>query len=993
MVQGRWERIETLFAQASELSATERGAFLDQACVNDLPLRAELETLLHAHDSAAGFLEAPPQLAGEVISEAAPLPVDARLGAWRVVRLVGRGGMGEVYEVERANGGFRQKAALKLLKREAAGQIERFHAERNILARLHHPGIAQLLDGGVAADGRPWAVLEYVEGQTITDHCRTRRLALEARLALFLQVCDAAAYAHRNLIVHRDLKPSNILVDKDGRVRLLDFGIAKLLDPGTWSGGAVTSLTQIPLTPDYCAPEQLTGEAITTTTDVYALGLLLYELLTSSRPWSMHGQPLARVLRTLMEIPAPVPSAKAATHADTPFPARILRGDLDAIVARCLRKEPSHRYATVDALQLDVERSRSGQPIIARGGVRLYLFGCFLRRWRWAVGAAAALVITLVAALIIVAWQQRLTAIEARKAGAVKNLLVGIFRQNAIDNPDGTKARSTTAEQLLELGSRRIRANLQDLPETRAELLGTVGSLYAQLNLSEPAVSLLGEQVETLRRLRGYAPSRDVADAQVQLGEAQLVAGRYQEAQQTLTASLQVLDALHDQDSIGRAHALGGLAQIAFKTRPTNDPTAVNYQMQVLAILETKHPDDDYRIAALIVMARIYARRDENAAEQRFREALQLEQRPGFHSLPADVASIRAEYGELLRRARRYPEAERELRESIALFLRQVGPDFAPVLRSQQQLALVFFEQGRPEEAQPLLEQVLQALERVRGPDDLQWTADARISLARVLLARGELEAAQQQLERSLYNLRRQAPDSAYLPISRRVQAELFVAQGRWTEAEEALADARSGIEHFYGEKHERYAGVLLTEAELRLAQQDTVHAEALYKRILEVWPAAAEPTPDSYYYASLGLARLRLLQGQASDAATLARRVLEQLLALPQAGSMRAQEAAARLWLGEALWQSARSGEAFEHLQRAVQMREALDHADSPWLAQARLALAECLRAHREPTRAGRLRALASAALARHAALGPQFRLPQQQLHRTAYSAKAAAF
>src|SRR5690606_12399245 len=254
--------VEEKFYEALELPPAKRAQFL--AGIADPDVRAELSSLLRASDTVpAAFLEAPAE------NPAAPAAVDSlapgvRFGAWRVVRVIGRGGMGEVYEVERADDAFEQRAALKLVRREAAEFADRFDAERRILARLEHPGIARLLDGGVAEDGRPYAVMEYVDGRSITEHCTARRAALAERLALFLEVCDAVAYAHRHLIVHRDIKPANVLVDRDGRARLLDFGIAKPLDAGLLRSGGAAAETAALMTPEYAAPEQLRGEPITT---------------------------------------------------------------------------------------------------------------------------------------------------------------------------------------------------------------------------------------------------------------------------------------------------------------------------------------------------------------------------------------------------------------------------------------------------------------------------------------------------------------------------------------------------------------------------------------------------------------------------------------------------------------------------------------------------------------------------------------------------------
>src|ERR1700733_11422957 len=273
-------RVDALLDELLDLPEEARLANLGGRSAEDPAVLEEVASLLRAAHASGGFLDEPPRSpADDVVQDAA---IGVRLGAWTITRLIGRGGMGDVYEATRADADFEQRVAIKLLQREAAAQLERFQAERQILARLEHPGIARLYDGGVTEDGRPFMAMEYVEGRSITEYCQLTHASLEQRLALFIQVCDAVAYAHRNLIVHRDLKPSNILVTPNGAVKLLDFGIAKLLDA---QRARVTQAAATPMTPICAAPEQLTGAAVTTATDVYALGLLLFELLSGTHPW------------------------------------------------------------------------------------------------------------------------------------------------------------------------------------------------------------------------------------------------------------------------------------------------------------------------------------------------------------------------------------------------------------------------------------------------------------------------------------------------------------------------------------------------------------------------------------------------------------------------------------------------------------------------------------------------------------------------------------
>ncbi|HJS90902.1 MAG TPA: serine/threonine-protein kinase, partial [Steroidobacteraceae bacterium] len=405
--EGPSGRLDAELDRLLDLPLEQREHALRHDYPDEPALRAELESLLRSAAEMGQFLAQPaqPTTDGEAPRmSAGPL----RLGAWRLIRRIGSGGMGEVFEARRADGGFEQRAAVKLLQVGAVGLHERFHAERRILARLEHPGIARLLDGGVAEDGRPWMAMEFVEGTAITAHCREVQASLGERLRLFQQICEAVAYAHRNLIVHRDLKPANILVDGERRVRLLDFGIAKLLD----DEAAAIRTAAAPLTPAYAAPEQLRGGAVTTATDVYALGLLLFELLAGCRPWAQDHSPVADTLRAILEKPAPAASTVAAANPDAPLPARVLRGDLDAILAKALREEPAQRYATVDALKLDIERVQRGEAVAAREGARLYRLAHFVRRNRWALTAAAAVFVSLAIGLGATAWQAHRASIQ-----------------------------------------------------------------------------------------------------------------------------------------------------------------------------------------------------------------------------------------------------------------------------------------------------------------------------------------------------------------------------------------------------------------------------------------------------------------------------------------------------------------------------------------------------------------------------------------------------
>lgn len=425
----RWDLLAEHFDAALSLPREHRRAFVERICANDPELRAELVSLLDSSDAASHFLESPEESGAAEPAAGETLEIGSRLGSWRIERFIGRGGMGEVYEVRRADGQFEQRAALKVTRREAAKLLDRFNAERQILARLDHPGIARLLDGGMTPDGRPYAVMEYVEGQPITAYCDAHHASLRTRLSLFLQVCDAVAHAHGHLIVHRDIKPANVLIGTDGRARLLDFGIAKPLDAGALVA-ATGELTAMLLTPDHAAPEQLTGAPVTTATDVYALGILLFELLVGCRPRVTEGRPLAQIIRSVLDERVPRPSEVASRTPDARVTPRLLEGDLDAIIGKCLRPEVEQRYPSVDALKLDIERSMRGEPVLARGEVGWYVFTRFIRRYRWAAASVAAIIVVLGIGIAVATWQAGRASREARRAAATRDFLISVFRES-----------------------------------------------------------------------------------------------------------------------------------------------------------------------------------------------------------------------------------------------------------------------------------------------------------------------------------------------------------------------------------------------------------------------------------------------------------------------------------------------------------------------------------------------------------------------------------
>ena len=449
-----WQQLRTLFHAALELGPAERSAFLASACKDDGELRVQVEKLLAAHDEPGDFLVSPALVnAGGISADAELLNADGveragqRVGAYEIIREIGHGGMGTVFLAVRADDEYRKQVAIKLVKRgmDTDMILRRFMMERQILANLEHPNIARLLDGGSTQDGLPYFVMEYVEGQPIDEYCDTQRFTTAERLELFRQVCAALQYAHQNLVVHRDIKPSNILVTAEGVPKLLDFGIAKLLSPGwaTDTGEATASMVRL-MTPEYASPEQLRGLGITTSSDVYSLGIVLYELLTGHHPYHLISRRPEEIMEAILgeepEKPSTVGSRQKAegrkngtddddllttdngllTNKTNPkFESRnpkSLRGDLDNIVLKALRKEPERRYASVQEFAEDIRRHLEGLPVTASPDTFGYRARKFTQRHKGGVLAAAIVIITLFTATGITMWQARVARTERAKA-------------------------------------------------------------------------------------------------------------------------------------------------------------------------------------------------------------------------------------------------------------------------------------------------------------------------------------------------------------------------------------------------------------------------------------------------------------------------------------------------------------------------------------------------------------------------------------------------
>lgn len=730
-------RIEAAFEQAIEQDAVNRSAFLADLWASEPEIAAEVEQLLLAHDRSGGILEAP------VKPARGNAPEERRIGPYRVVNELGRGGMGVVYLAERDDGQFRRRVAVKLLRNspDAEELHHRFLAERQILATLDHPNIAQLIDGGVT-DGRlPYLVMEYVEGGPITEFCDRQRLTIRERLQLFLDVCSAVHHAHRNLIIHRDLKPGNILVTQRGQVKLLDFGIAKLLNPGmTAIAAPVTRAAQRVLTPEYASPEQLRGDPLSTTSDVYALGVVLYELLTGSRPHeSGHPAPHELVNRVLQEEPER-PSAAVLRSPDTASNrdatpehlSRDLRGDLDAIVMMALRKEPARRYGSADLLAQDIQRYFDGLPIIAHKGNRWYHVRKFVRRHRVAVTAAAIVATSLVGGAGIavrqnaIAQQERDRAQQAlAEAEQITEFLIGMFESN---DPAQQRGKDVTAQDLLRRGQRQAE-ELRDHPLVQARMLEAIGRVYHATADYAQARALL-ERALSIREARLGVNHPDVAQTLSLLTETLRYQGRYVDADAAAQRALDIRVRAFGPDHPDVGASLMQAAAMAIFRADLD--RAIDLTRRGVAVLERSSASQQTLAAALSTLGATLSRRGEyEEAERHLRRAIAINRNLGAEQpqLANSIMSLAYVLDELPGRA---SEVEALYREGMEMRRRTLGADHPLYAYALGDLSIFLQGQGRNNEALQLAQQHVDLVTQIFGAEHPR-TAEALSTSARAL--------------------------------------------------------------------------------------------------------------------------------------------------------------------------------------------------------------------------------------------------------------------
>ncbi len=813
-----WERLQDLFSRAAELPAGEREAFVAREAGDDAELRKEVMELLACdRGKSTGPLT---HALGAAIEHSTRDRREAVLGQivsnYKLVSVLGHGGTGTVYLAERADRQYSAQVAVKIIDSPALhGEIgQRFRAERQILASLNHPNIARLIDAGETQAGQPYLVMEYVHGEPLDRYCDRRALNIRTRLALFLEICGAVQYAHQNLIVHRDLKPANILVAADGAPKLLDFGIAKLLDAG--DAASVLALTRMNdrlLTPEYASPEQILGRAVTTASDVYALGVVLYELLTGLRPYSVPASASQLELeRSICISDPPRPSSavrrtKHSSDADTAAEMatlaaarglsidkleRRLQGDIDSIVMRALRKEPQHRYGSVEQLAADIRRFLTQEPVQARQGNWLYYSTRFMRRHAFGVSAGAGFAVFLLAFAITMSIQtQRVAAerdratLESERAERVSQFMLNVF---GASDPFVSQGKESSARDLLDQAARNIRGDLSQHPEVRARLMEAIGRAYRRQNEFQMAVALLKEAAHIRKELADPDGTKNTS-VLAELAFALYQAGDFEEADRSLREAMTIAEQHKNLHTASYAKLLGDLGRVKHQTGDTR--TARKYLEQSLALSRALLSPNDTAIAdVLVTLSSIYMwEPDLNAAEHAAREAYSIYSQSVPEYYP-DRVLAQSFLADVLIAKGNPTEAEPLLQDSLEAQKVLYGEASSQVAGTYDSLAQVRRAQGLLEEAVNYSRKALEAQTLALGPQHFM-TGYFRSSLASLLFRQEKYSEAEIELRRSIDVYATTLPtDHQYVAASEHLLGEVMLRTNRLRDAEPLLTAA-----------------------------------------------------------------------------------------------------------------------------------------------------------------------------------------------------------
>ena len=993
-----WKRLFGLLDTLLELADDERSVFLAKVALDSPHLAEQLRHLLAENVNLAASVHelAPLQLddsdviaSRQRIKDSIAWREGAQVGPYRLIREIGHGGMSTVWLAVRSDGRMRRPLALKLphVFMRDGRFAERFEREREILEALTHPNIARLYDAGVSENGQPYLGMEYVEGVSLLEYCNSARLTVRERLQVFLQVLAAVRYAHSQLVIHRDLKPSNILVTTQHQVSLLDFGIAKLTVAGEAQETELTRHGGRALTPDYASPEHIAGLPLSTGSDVYSLGVVLFELLTGQRPYRPKRDSRGALEDAILSADAPhLAQCELAGQAELCNMSRAqltveLRGDLDSIVQKALKKSAADRYGTADTFAQDLQRYLSNETVFARPDSTWYRAAKFLRRNKLLVGAVAATILALSVGLGLALWQAGLARTEAHTAEAVQTFMENLFRANSANQPDPLKARQLTARELLDLGAAQIDTALNDTPQAKLRVLKTLTDMYDDLGMSDQMLVLARKRVDIARTLPG-TNTQVLAQHLVDLGDAAERVDLHAEAGRAFNEAERILEKAGDQRSRVRADLETSLAAYYDDVDPAKALTHADRGLLAWRALPRSDDSTYHLVNGLSGKAMISIDVcDFTGAEAAATEGLALAGRIGATAndqlLPLHEALAYAHWylGSI-------DVAERDFRDTARVAAEGTGDVVMQKLEAEGPLADFLIDTGRVKDGLAMLQSELGEVDKMTGVRAASSRpARTVMRYGRALVNFGRIESGRDELERVLRIGSGFDATPEFNSKLWEARASVMYETGRYTEAESLLAKAV--------EAHKQ-AGEFLT-----IYENANI---ALHARVLAALGRISEASAALLTYRAgkakseektrpgiepiIIRAELDLAQGDRELTILAANQVLTLIRDGAFSQYQTSWEMQASLLAGKAELELGHANDALPFLKRALDLGADLyDPAQSPRYADAQIALAECLLELGRIGEARKLYADASAIHVVHKELAEHYRKPLQHL------------
>jgi serine/threonine-protein kinase len=879
----RWDEVQKLFEKALEINPSERESFLKSECGDDEELFDEVTSLLSADEKQHSIFSAS---VSDYISIDDKSLSGKIFGNYRAVEQIGSGGMGSVYLAERADGQFEQKVALKIIKPGMNSQeiVSRFEEERQILARLQHPNIARLLDGGISDQGLPYFTMEYVDGLPITQFCDNKNLSINERLELFVKVCDAVMYAHQNLVIHRDIKPGNILVQEDGTVKLLDFGIAKVFEEDEKQKFVTRTGIRV-MTPEFASPEQVRGETVSTATDVYSLGMVLYHLLTGYPPYKVDTTSAIEMEKVICLTEPTKPSTmltkisglssteekklspeyiSQTRKSSIPKLKKIISGDLDNICLMALRKEPSRRYNSVALFITDIRNHLNGLPVIARKSTAAYRANKFIQRHKIGVAVTSISLIVIAAVttfyFIQLAKERDKAELEAEKSRKVSEFLAGLFE---VSDPLQSKGKDITARELLDNGARKIEVEMKDEPEVQAMMLDVIGRVYRTLGIYDKAESYLLEGL-TIRKNILDENDPDLALSYFNLGEMYHYKNDYVKAEEYYRKALEIREAAYGSENLDVAYSIDLIGRLERDKR--NFHLADSLARVAMEIRLKLTNDSDYVIVdsyhSLAMLADINGNSEE--AERFLRKEAAILKREG-KEYPAFLSN----FAQTLSRNSKFIEADSIIKKALEVSREYYGEEHPYFANTLEQYALFKNDLGFSDTALVIMNSVIEIRKKVFGEKSKDYTLTLN------------------NVGRMYYNLNQYDKSIEYFKEAIKISYEIgdtISAEGNYVanlaKSQYAAGQYQNSISSWeavlktdtkdFGHKHPYVAEDIAYIAKINSLMGNTKKAEELYRKSLDSYPLAV---------AMLGLGQILTANGSIEESDTLLRGALEILI------------------------------------------------------------------------------------------------------------------